>query len=264
MSQLPVIPCFDGVGTLPDGSLVGFATTRPPFGALAERTVTASTHVQPAAEGIDPTIAVATGSAMTGMAMKTAAGLTPGETVLIQGATGVAGRLAVQIARLLGAGRIVVTGRDEAALTEVVALGADQVSNTAVSDDELQTAYADARGDGFDVVLDFLWGRPTEVLLRALTPESFGFAKPTRLVQIGESAGPELRVRAESLRTSGVEIYGAAKGFTPTSVPAAYQQIVDWTRSGALHYDLEVVPLSEVETAWTRTDLRGKRLVVVP
>jgi NADPH:quinone reductase-like Zn-dependent oxidoreductase len=107
LSELPAIVCFDGIGALPDGTLVGFGQPRPPYGALAERTVVPAENTTPAPEGIDPTIAVVVSSAVTGFAVKTAAGFTPGETVLVQGATGVAGRLAVQVARLLGARRVV-------------------------------------------------------------------------------------------------------------------------------------------------------------
>jgi NADPH2:quinone reductase len=198
------------------------------------------------------------------MSIKTAAGFVPGETVLVQGATGVAGRLAVKVARLLGAGRIVATGRDDEQLREVRALGADAVINTAVSDEALATAYLDAKGDGYDVVVDYLWGRPTEILLRSLVPESFTFPKPTRLIQIGESARDALVVAAESLRTSGVEIYGAAKGLSPETMNEVYGQIVNWTQAGELTFDVVKVPLSDIESAWQRTDLRGSRLVVVP
>lgn len=184
--------------------------------------------------------------------------------MLIQGATGFAGRLAVKVARLLGAGRIVATGRDDEQLREVQAIGADTVINTAVSDEALAQAYLDAKGDGYDVVLDYLWGRPTEILLRALAPRSFTLGTPTRVVQIGGSAGPELTLAASSLRTSGVEIYGAAKGLNPETLGEVFQQVATWTRSGELTFDVEKVPLSDIETAWQRTDLKGKRLVVVP
>jgi NADPH:quinone reductase-like Zn-dependent oxidoreductase len=264
LTQLPAIPAFDGIGALPDGTLVGFGNPRSPYGALAEKTVVPKGAYMPIAEDIDPAIATVLGTAITGMSIKTAAGFVPGETVLVQGATGVAGRLAVKVARLLGAGRIVATGRDDGQLREVRALGADAVINTAVSDEALARAYLDAKGDGYDVVLDYLWGRSTEILLRSLVPESFAFRKPTRLIQIGESAGGELVLAAESLRTSGVEIYGAAKGFNPETMNEAYGQIVSWTRDGELTFDVVRVPLSDIESAWQRTDLRGSRLVVVP
>ena len=149
-------------------------------------------------------------------------------------------------------------GRDVDQLREVPA---DAVINTAVPDDELERAYAEAKAD---VVLDFLWGRPTEILLRSLVPRSFAFPRPTRLVQIGESAGAALTLTAESLRTSGVEIFGAARGLGPETMQESYQQVVAWTRSGELRFDVVRVPLSDIEAAWRRTDLRGRRLVVVP
>jgi NADPH2:quinone reductase len=264
IAQLPAIPAFDGIGALPDGTIVGFGNPRPPYGALAEKTVVPKGAYMPIAEDIDPAIATVLGTAITGMSIKTAAGFVPGETVLVQGATGVAGRLAVRVARLLGAGRIVATGRDDEQLREVRALGADTVINTAVSDEALAKAYLDAKGNGYDVVLDYLWGRPTEILLRSLVPESFTFGKPTRLIQIGESASGALVVAAESLRTSGVEIYGAAKGLSPETMNEVYAQIVSWTQSGELTFDVVKVPLSDIESAWQRTDLRGSRLVVTP
>lgn len=264
VANLPVIPVFDGIGALPDGTVVGFGNPRLPYGALAEKTVVSREATIPMADGLDPVAATVLGSAMTGMAIRSAGGFVPGETVLIQGATGVAGRLAVQVARLLGAGRIVATGRNAAQLEEVLALGADVVVDTSLPDDELAKAYASARGDGYDLVLDYLWGRPTEILLRALTPESFAFSKPTRLIQVGELAGSSIALPGEAMRTSGVEIYGAAKGLDAESMGEAFAQIVEWSRSDSLTFSVERVPLSDIETAWQRTDLSGKRLVVVP
>jgi NADPH:quinone reductase-like Zn-dependent oxidoreductase len=264
VGQLPMIPAFDGVGALPDGTVVGFANPRAPYGALAERTVVPAHAFAPIPDGIDPVLATVLATAVTAMSLTTAAGLAPGETVLIQGATGVAGRLAVQVARLLGAGRIVATGRDPVKLAEVRALGADEVIDTAVPDAELAEAFSAARGAGYDVVLDYLWGRPTEILLRTLVPESFTFPPPTRLIQVGEAAGAELTVTAAALRTSGVEIYGAAKGLNAETMGEVYGRIVDWARSGRLTFAVNVVPLRDIENAWRRTVSDGRRLVVTP
>jgi NADPH:quinone reductase-like Zn-dependent oxidoreductase len=262
-AALPAIPCFDGIGRLPDGTLVGFGGIAPPYGTLAQYAVVPATHVAPIPDGIAPEIAAVLASAISAMSMRTAAGLSVGETVLVQGATGVAGRLAVKIARLLGAGRIVATGRNDDALRQLVDLGADAVINTAVDDADLVQAFRDHVGDGYDVVIDYLWGRPTELLTRALTPDSFALPKPTRLVQIGESAAPAVQLTADAVRTSGLEIYGAARNMA-TGMAAAYQQVVDWVRSGELTIDVTTMPLSQIEKAWTRTDLRGTRLVIVP
>jgi len=262
-AALPAVPCFDGVGRLPDGTLVGFGGMTPPHGALAERAVVQATHTSPIPDGIEPAVAAALSSAITGMTMQTAGGLVPGETVLVQGATGVAGRLAVKVARLLGAGRVVATGRDDQSLADLAHLGADDVINTAVDDDTLVAAFRAHAGDGYDVVLDFLWGRPTEMLTRALVPQSFTLGKPTRLVQVGEVVGPALTLTGDALRTSGLEIYGAGRN-AATGIAAAYGQVVEWVRSGELDIEVETAPLSRIGEAWTRTDLRGRRLVIVP
>jgi NADPH2:quinone reductase len=262
-AALPAIPCFDGIGRLPDGTLVGFGGLTPPYGTLAQYAAVPAAHTAPIAEGIDPPVAAVLSSAISAMSMRTAASLSAGETVLVQGATGVAGRQAIQVARLLGAGRIVATGRNDDALIELAALGADATINTRLGDADLVQAYRDHAGDGYDVVADYLWGRPTELLTRALTPDSFTMPKPTRLVQIGESAGPGIQLTADALRTSGLEVYGAARNMA-TGAAAAYQQVIDWVRSGDLTIEITTMPLSQIEKAWTRTDLRGTRLVIIP
>ena len=263
LESLPAIPCFDGIGRLPDGALVGFGGLTPPHGALADRIAVPAAFTAPIPEGIPPTTAAVLSSAISAMCMRTAADLKAGETVLIQGATGVAGRLAVQIAKLLGAGRIVATGRDAAALESLRTLGADALIDTRVPDEELMARYRAERHEGFDVVVDYLWGRPTELLCRALVPEGFGFAAPTRLVQIGESAGPAIGLTADAIRTSGLELYGAARNMA-SGIADATRQVTEWIRTGALAVDVTVMPLSRIDEAWRRTDLRGSRLVIVP
>lgn len=230
----PMIPAFDGVGELEDGTLVGFGNPRPPYGALAELCAVDAQATRPVPNGIDPAVLSMMSSAIAGMCIRVGGELAPGQTVLVQGGTGVAGRLTIKIAKLLGAGRIVATGRDDAQLGELLELGADTVINTAVPDEDLLLAYRDAMGDGYDVIADHLWGRPTEVLLRALVPDTFTIGRPTRLIQIGEVAGSEVAVPAASLRTSGLEIVGAAKGLNAETIGEAYEQVLAWTRAGEL------------------------------
>ena len=263
VAALPAIPCFDGVGRLADGTLVGFGGLKPPAGALAERVVVPAGYAMPIPDGIAPEIAASLSSAVSAMGMQTAGGLQAGETVLIQGGTGVAGRLAIQIASLLGAGRIVATGRDAGALRELEDLGVDATIDTTVADADLVHTFAEQAGAGYDVVIDYLWGRPTELLTRALVPASFTLGRPTRLVQIGEAAGRGIHLTADALRTSGLEIYGAGRNAAAT-MGAAYQQVVDWVRDGRLTIAVETMPLSRIAEAWTRSDLRGRRLVIIP
>ena len=186
--------------------------------------------------------------------------------MLVNGATGFAGRLAIQVAKLLGAGRIVGTGRDAEALQSLHALGADGVIDLKQSPDRLAKAFKDAAEEaGYNVILDFLWGRPTEILIKTLVPDKLAFARErTRLVQIGEMAGPAITLSADALRTSGLKITGAGAGLTPKAIGEGTTQVLDWIKAGKLKAEIETVPLKDVERAWGRADLHGKRIVLVP
>ncbi|GAJ44629.1 zinc-binding dehydrogenase [Parageobacillus thermoglucosidasius] len=197
--------------------------------------------------------------------MKWGAKLQQGETVLINGATGVSGKLAVQIAKLLGAGRVVGTGRNPESLKRVLELGADAVIDLKQSDEELADSFKKEAGEGYDVILDFLWGRPTEILLKTFVPhELVPASRRVRLVQIGEKAGSTISLSADTLRTSGLEIYGAATGWAPEAINEATNQVWEWIKEGKLSMDIETVPLKEIESVWKRTDFHGKRIVIIP
>jgi NADPH2:quinone reductase len=268
LPQLPAIPGTDGIGEAENGRLIGFGGMRPPYGSMAERAAFPAAYQVPIPEGVDAVTAASVPSAtLTALfPLKWGAQLQPGETVLIHGATGFAGRLAVQVAELLGAGRIVGTGRDAAALRSLHALGAESVIDLKQSPASLATAFQDAAGaTGYDVILDFLWGRPTETLIKTLVPEKLAFARRrTRLVQIGEAAGPTITLPADALRTSGLEIIGAGGGLTPEAIGEGTTQVWEWIKAGKLQAVIEAVPLKDVERAWGRADLHGKRIVLVP
>jgi NADPH:quinone reductase-like Zn-dependent oxidoreductase len=265
--QLPAIVGFDGIGQLDDGRVVGCAGMRPPYGAMAEWAVVPNTHTVPVPGGIDAVTAAALpGPTLTALfPLKWAAQLQPGETVLVNGATGFAGRLAVQAAKLLGAGRVVGTGRHDASLQSLRDLGADAVVDLKLPDALVAEAFAREAGEGYDIVLDFLWGHPTELLIGTLVPRELAFAKRrVRLVQIGEMAGPTIALSADALRTSGLEICGAGAGITPEAIAEATEQAWAWLRAGSLRAEIVQVPLKGIEAAWQRADLHGKRLVIVP
>ena len=201
------------------------------------------------------------------LALEWKARLEPGETVLILGATGVAGRLAVKLARHLGAGRVVGAGRNAEALEALHGLGADATISLEGSDDELEEAFADQAGDGgYDVVLDYLWGRPTEALVAALTGHDVtAESRRTRLIQIGEMAGPIIRLPAAALRSSGLEVMGSGGGsIPPAAIFETFPRLWQLAAKGELRIDAVPVPLTDVEEAWQRTDLGGLRLVLIP
>jgi NADPH2:quinone reductase len=189
-----------------------------------------------------------------------------GETVLILGATGVAGRFAVQLAKHLGAGRVVAAGRDPEGLESLRGLGADAVIRLDRPRDEVTAAFAaEVEAGGYQVVIDYVWGEPTEALLAALTREGFQQAtSETRLVQVGDLASPVISLPAEALRSSAVTLTGSG-GFAPPPVQAqAYGKLVELAAAGTLQIAVEEMPLSQVEEAWERGDRSGRRLVLIP
>lgn len=268
LPHLPAIVGSDGIGLLDGQGLIGFGGMHPPYGSMAEKAVIPRGYFVPIPAEVDAgTAAAVPGSTLTSLfPLKWGACLQPGETVLINGATGFAGKLAVQVARLLGAKRVIGTGRHAASLRALQTLGADSVIDLKQSDAEVAEALKhEASTSGYDVVLDFLWGHPTEILLNALIPEELAFAKHrTRLIQIGMMAGSHISLPADALRTSGLEIMGAGSYITPEALAEGTALAWEWIQAGKLTADVEPVPLKEVEKAWLRTDLQGKRLVIVP
>jgi NADPH:quinone reductase-like Zn-dependent oxidoreductase len=268
LPRLPAIVGSDGIGMSEDGRLIGFGGMKPPYGAMAEQAAIPNRHYVPIPDGIDAAIAAAVpGSALTSLfPLKWGAQLQPDETVLINGATGFTGKLAVQVARLLGANRIVATGRNDEALRSLPGLGADSVIDLKQSDSSLADAFKREAGtSGYGIILDFLWGHPTEVLITTLVPDTLSFAHGrTRLVQIGEMAGPRIALSADALRTSGLTMSGAGGGLTPEAVSEGTSQVWDWIKEGKLEAELERVPLKDVERAWKRIDVRGRRIVIIP
>jgi NADPH:quinone reductase-like Zn-dependent oxidoreductase len=265
--QLPAIVGHIGVGVRADGTLVAFGGTKPPFGTMAETAIVPKEYADyttPVPEGIGAEVAASLPApALTSfLPLNWGVQLEPGKTVLIQGATGVAGKLAVKIARLLGAGSIVATGREDSVLQSLLDAGASHIIDLKRPDAEIVEAFARHSGAGYDVILDYLWGHPTELLFRALTPSEAKFAKHRmRYVQIGQAAGASITLLAEALRTSGLEI--GVGNVSPAVLPDAIKQIWAWIRDGNLAIDIEKIPLKDISQAW---DLKipGKRIVIVP
>jgi NADPH:quinone reductase-like Zn-dependent oxidoreductase len=266
--ELPVICGTDGVGNLPDGTRVFFGGARRPYGTMAQHTIVPAAFCFPVPDALDDAKAAALPnpgvSALLSLTQR--AKLAKGEKVLILGATGVTGKLAVQIAKQLGAARVIVSGRNPLALEKLRDLGADSAIQLNQPDDDLRKAFSQEAGDaGFNVVIDYVWGRPTEILLSAIArPEFAAINSETRLVQVGESAGPTIALPAAVLRSTALTIAGTA-GIPPREVlVAAMHQVLDWGAKGALQMETETVPLAEIETVWQRPESGGRRLVVIP
>ena len=265
--ELPVVCGMDGVGCLDDGTRVFFARPRAPYGSMAQRTVVSRSHCFPIPDDIDDDIAAAIvnpGLSAWG-ALVWRAQLTRGETVLILGATGVTGQIAIQTAKLLGAGRVIAAGRNEQVLNTLHDLGADTIIHLDKPGQNLTEAFA--RDTDFDVIMDYLWGPPTEALLAAVARTDLKPATSRiRLVEVGESAGPAISLPASVLRSSRLEILGAGSGnaaASPERWAEAVKQLMSNVACGALRINTERVPLEEVENAWNR-EQRGRRTVFIP
>jgi len=267
--ELPVICGIDGIAVLEDGTRVFCGGCRPPYGMMAEQTVVSRHFCLPVPDALDDNTAAAlpNPALSSWLPLVWRAKLKPGETVLILGATGVAGRLAIQIAKHLGAARVVAAGRDRRILETLPNLGADATIVLGQSDQELSASFVrEASHKRFDVVLDYVWGHPTEVLLDAMTGHDVtSESGPLRLIEIGEMAGPTISLSAAALRSSGIEIYGSGGGSVPRmAIFETFPQMWALAASGKLHIDTVPVPLAEVENAWQRNDWMGRRPVIVP
>lgn len=255
---LPLAPGSDGVGVLEDGRRVYFAFPRPPVGAMAQQVAVRADWCTPIPEGLDEVTAAALGNP--GMsswaALEARAGFQRGENVLVNGAAGASGRLAIRIARFLGAGRIVATARDPAVEPQLRALGADAFIALNQPPDALAEAFrAEMRGPGVDVVLDYLWGPPAEAIFVAATSSHAPgvAARRLRFVNIGGMAGLSLPITAAWLRSSGLELTGSGIGSTSNAeLVRITGQMLHSAAAAKLSIDTLAVPLAEVEEAWSR------------
>jgi NADPH:quinone reductase-like Zn-dependent oxidoreductase len=189
-----------------------------------------------------------------------------GESVLVLGATGVAGQLAVQIAKRLGARKVIAAGRNPQVLEELRKLGADSVISLEQERDALVSAFRHEWSEGgVDVVLDYLWGNPAESVLAAISHKGLkGGGGRIRFVQVGASAGPEISLRAATLRSTAVELLGS--GFGSASLDQIFEAVRDFFRIAAeqpFHFKTQTAPLSEVEKLWN-TPEKATRLVFQP
>lgn len=266
--KFPFIPGVDGVGRLQDGTRVYFGISRPPFGTLAERTVAARRMCIELPEGLDA--AVAAGMANPGMsswvALTRRAKFAAGERVLILGATGVAGQLAVQIAKHLGASRVVAAGRNRGVLESLKDLGADALIPLQQEHDALVASIRrEWDSGGIDVVLDYLWSAPAEAVLEAMSQKGLQHGvRRVRFVQVGESAGKAVTLAAATLRSTAIEMLGS--GFGSASMEEIFTSLAEFFQvaaSSRLKIQVKAAALRDVDALWNATE-DGTRLVFQP
>jgi len=257
---VPSVVGSDGVARLEDGRRVFFDRTEAPYGSMAERTLVSSDALLDVPDGVEDEVAAALGNSGLGawLALGWMADLQPGETVLVLGATGALGSVAVQVARALGAGRVVAAARGSERLDRLRIRGADVVVELD-GEHDLPAALKDATRGGADVIVDPLWGKPSLAAMQAA-------AHGARHVQIGQMAGATLELPATVVRSSALQLLGFAVFHAPLEVRrAAYTRVTESAGRGEIEIDVERVPLDDIDQAWQRQqDGPEAKLVIVP
>lgn len=204
------VPGVDGVGVDGAGRRVYFLFPKAPFGSMAEKSLAADNMIVPIPDSLsdESAAAIATAGLASWIALSRRARLQKSETVLVNGATGSAGGMALQIARYFGASKVIAVGRNKAKLDD---LDADV---KVALDDGADRTLREQFDQRVDVVLDFIWGEPALRVLRAATQDRGSRAGEPRLryVQLGTAAGDEIPIRGDMLRSSGLELLGSGIG----------------------------------------------------
>lgn len=260
--QLPLVPGIDGVGWTSDGQLRYFVLPDTTMGSMAERTVIDLRRSIPLPEGADPlAIAAAMNPAMSSwVALRRRIDFEPGQSVLVLGATGSSGALAVQVAKRLGAGRVVAAGRDAGRLAATSTLGADVVVSL---EGDFVPRLGELAGD-IDVVLDYVWGATTAAAMTAIVTARTDRDRPLTWIEIGSVAGRTAEIPSAALRAARLQLVGSGQGSVPTrDIVAELPALAAEIANGTFTLDVRAVPLAEIESAWSAVSGQ-ERIVITP
>jgi NADPH:quinone reductase-like Zn-dependent oxidoreductase len=267
--QFPSVAGADGVGRAADGQRVYFVLPEAPYGALAEKSLVRPKQCIAIPDGVDDVTAAAI--ANPGMsawaALVERAHLQPGETVLVNGATGSAGRLAVQLAKHLGAGKVIGTGRNEGEFKELVSLGADVMipstmgSVHPVGGRQYEQSLIAEFARGIDVVIDYLWGESAKTVIFAIA-KAVEDARPVRFVHVGGASREEnIELPGAALRSSAIQLMGSGIKSVPfPKLLDSIRNVFDAVVPAKLQIATKTVPLSAINETW---DAPGKPRIVV-
>lgn len=267
--QLPAVVGIDGVGVLADGMRV-YANGLT--GTLAEKALIGKSRFIALPDNIDDATAAALPNAVLGSALglRYRAGIKPGDTIFINGATGVTGRVAIQIAKHYGAKKIIASGRNPESLKTLINLGADEIVSLQQNDADFIHAIETTHNETpIDIVMDYTWGHPAEMILTALRGSGLhAKSQRVRFVTVGAMAGDSIQLPSAILRSAPIEILGSGFGsiseegmkkFQTDILPDMFQLAAD----GLLKIDTVTTALPDIETTWQQALPSGKRLVVL-
>ena len=263
----PKVAGIDGVGTLADGTRVyGLGIT----GMIAEKALIDKNKMVKIPAGLDDATAAALPNAGmgAGAALLYRANLKTGDVVLINGATGVTGMVAVQLAKHFGAKKVIVTGRNAKSLANLLTLGADETISLKQDDEVIVNRLKEINSETpFNIVIDYLWGHPAELVLAAFQGKG-DMTNKVKFVTVGAMAGDKIQLSSGILRSVDLEISGSGLGSLPREAfkklfTDMLPEIFELAAAGKLKIDTETVSLKDIETAWSKEVPGGKRLVVI-
>jgi NADPH2:quinone reductase len=255
---LPSAVGTDGVGTA-RGRRVYFDEIVQPFGSMAERALAREDALFDVPDDLDDAVAAALGNTALGawLALTWRSDMTAGETVLVLGATGAVGGIAVQAAKVLGAGRVVAAARASDRLDGTLDRGADAVVD--LDSDDLPAAIRDAAGGDVDLTIDTLWGEPAMAAMQVAS-------RHARHLQVGQVAGLEITLSAPAIRSRSLDVRGFSVAHPPAEVKReGHRRLIEHVQRGDIVVDVERVPLAEVAGAWERQrrSAGGPKLVLM-
>lgn len=264
-NTVPRIPVTMGVGEMKDGTRffgVGIG------GVLAEKALFNKAQMIRVPDGLDSVTAAAIPNAVVGsaLALLFRANLKSGDVVLINGATGFTGKLAVQLAKHYGAKKVIATGRNQEQLEELLELGADEVISLKGTPNEISRKIRVLHEfDPIGVVLDYTWGKPAELILNALQGKG-KFTPATRFVTVGSIAGDSINLSSAILRSSGLSLMGSGVGSLPADAlrqlfSVVLPDVYALAAAGKLKIDTVSARLADVETDFYKEVAASKRLV---
>lgn len=259
--RLPMIPGIDGVGRRPDGRRIYFAVDDDVFGTMADKALAQESRSVDLPDGVDVArVAAAMNPAMSSwVALRRRVPIQPGQSVLILGATGNAGAMAVQVAKRLGAGTVVGAGRDLDRLHALTAIGADVVVALA-DDDALAAAAAEV-----DIVIDYVWGKPAQTAIVTLLTARSDRSRALNWIQVGAIAGPTIELPSVALRSANFRLQGSGQGAVSTAdYLAELPSLVEEIDAGRIAVKPRTAPLADVERIWACPETPGERTVLVP
>lgn len=263
---LPMVPGIDAVGRRADGRLIYFMAVSDVAGTMADKALAdVRRWVELPGDADAARLAAGMNPAMSSwVALRRRVPMAAGRSVLVLGATGNAGAMAVAVAKRLGAGRVVGAGRDPDRLLALASAGADDVVQLTDDHGETRAALAASAAES-DIVLDYLWGRPALQAISAILAARSDRGRALDWIQIGSIAGPAIELPSAALRSANIRLQGSGQGsVSPAGYLAELPSLAEEISAGTIAVHATAVPLAQVTQAWIRRQPPGERTVLVP